>query len=109
LKWSFLVALGQSLLGNYAQEKQMVDLCASGEEKVGRAYRLLVREQQHLASFLDMADIDTYPAAVTDVSCHRRAAPLHPGCQPGRGFHAAGAAFSAFFTPGIWTIASPPI
>lgn len=55
----FLVALGQSLLGNYAQEKQMMDLCCGGE-LVGRLYQIRVREEKHLRAFLRPEDIDTY-------------------------------------------------
>lgn len=55
----FLVALGQSLLGNYAQEKQMMDL-RCGESIVGRTYRIRVREDEHLHAFLTSEDIDTY-------------------------------------------------
>ncbi len=55
----FLVALGQSLLGNYAQNKLMDDLL-SGMEVVGRIYRLKLREREHLVSFLDPEDLDMY-------------------------------------------------
>jgi len=55
----FLVALGQSLLGNYVQEKRMVDLM-SDDDLVGRLFRLQVREKEQLASFLEPEDIDTY-------------------------------------------------
>ena len=55
----FLIALGQSLLGNYAQEKKMVDL-VSGEDLVGRLFRLKVREKAQLASFLEPGDLDAY-------------------------------------------------
>jgi uncharacterized cofD-like protein len=55
----FLVALGQSLLGNYAHEKRMVDL-RSGADLVGRLFRLKVRGPEQLVSFLDPEDVDTY-------------------------------------------------
>jgi uncharacterized cofD-like protein len=55
----FLVALGQSLLGNYALSKRMEDVY-SGAERVGRVYRLQVRDREQLASFLDPDDLDTY-------------------------------------------------
>ena len=55
----FLVALGQSLLGNYAQKKEMVDLL-SQDDLVGRVFRLHVREQEQLVCFLEPEDIDTY-------------------------------------------------
>lgn len=55
----FLVALGQSLLGNYAEDKQMVELLA-GRDSVGRVYRLRVRDRETLTSYLDPGDIDAY-------------------------------------------------
>ena len=55
----FLVALGQSLLGNYAEDKQMAELRADGDT-VGRVYRLRVRDSGELASYLDPAAIDAY-------------------------------------------------
>jgi len=55
----FLIALGQSLLGNYAQEKKMVDL-VSGEDLVGRLFHLKVREKAQLVSFLEPGDLDAY-------------------------------------------------
>jgi hypothetical protein len=55
----FLVALGQSLLGNYAREKRMSDLLF-GEDIVGRVYQLRVTEPDHLVSFLTPKDIEIY-------------------------------------------------
>jgi hypothetical protein len=55
----FLVALGQSLLGNYAQGKRMADL-QSENDSVGRVFRLRVRPKEQLVSFLEPDDIDTY-------------------------------------------------
>jgi uncharacterized cofD-like protein len=55
----FLVALGQSLLGNYAQEKRMVEL-RSGTDLVGRLFRLKTRMPEQLVSFLEPEDVDTY-------------------------------------------------
>ncbi|MCL1981351.1 MAG: 2-phospho-L-lactate transferase CofD family protein, partial [Proteobacteria bacterium] len=55
----FLVALGQSLLGNYIQEKRIEDL-VHGSEVMGRVYRVRVRDQGQLVSFLTPGDIDTY-------------------------------------------------
>jgi hypothetical protein len=45
----FLVALGQSLLGNYALSKRMEDIFR-GQDRVGRVYRLQVREKEQLFS-----------------------------------------------------------
>ncbi len=55
----FLVALGQSLLGNYAEDKQMMDL-RHGDDILGRTYRILVRDDEALEAFLTPKDIDTY-------------------------------------------------
>ncbi|QQG66810.1 gluconeogenesis factor YvcK family protein [Desulfobulbus oligotrophicus] len=55
----FLVALGQSLLGNYAEDKQMMDL-RHGDDILGRTYRILVRDGEALEAFLTPKDIDTY-------------------------------------------------
>jgi uncharacterized cofD-like protein len=55
----FLVALGQSLLGNYAQDKGMKDLY-DGTETVGQIFRLQVRKRATLHSFFTLEDIDAY-------------------------------------------------
>ena len=55
----FLVALGQSLLGNYAQEKYMENVFVRGE-LVGRMFCLLVREWQQVDSFLNADELDSY-------------------------------------------------
>ncbi|WP_448872166.1 gluconeogenesis factor YvcK family protein [Desulfobulbus propionicus] len=55
----FLVALGQSLLGNYALSKRMEDIFR-GQDRVGRVYRLQVREKEQLFSLLEPEDLDTY-------------------------------------------------
>jgi uncharacterized cofD-like protein len=55
----FLVALGQSLLGNYAEEKRMTDLYA-GADLCGRVFRLQVQPKEQLVSFLETEDVDTY-------------------------------------------------
>lgn len=56
---AFLVALGQSLLGNYAQKKKMTEVSCSGEV-IGRIYNLTVREPAHLQCFFDEASLGTY-------------------------------------------------
>jgi uncharacterized cofD-like protein len=56
---AFLVGLGQSLLGNYAEEKTMDDLRLGGEV-VGRLFRLQVRPEQELVSWLEPDDISVY-------------------------------------------------
>ncbi len=56
---AFLVALGQSLLGNYALEKNMGDLQDQGE-LVGRIYRLVIRDKKEYRGFLSMEELDLY-------------------------------------------------
>jgi len=56
---AFLVALGQSLLGNYAQKKEMTPIVASGET-VGSLYRLTVLESKHLCCFFTPTALDSY-------------------------------------------------
>lgn len=55
-----LVALGQSLLGNYAQEKRLTDLFGADADLVGRVFRIKIRGKKQLSSFLEPEDIDTY-------------------------------------------------
>lgn len=55
----FLVALGQSLLGNYSLSKGMEEI-HSGALAVGRIYRLHVREQEEVSAYLAPEDLDTY-------------------------------------------------
>ena len=56
---AFLVALGQSLLGNYALEKNMVDMYDQ-KDFVGRVYRLVVRDQEDYKGFFTMEELDHY-------------------------------------------------
>lgn len=56
---AFLVALGQSLLGNYAESKQIEEMVRGGEV-VGRLYTLEIKEPDHLESFFDTATLETY-------------------------------------------------
>jgi hypothetical protein len=56
---ALLIALGQSLLGNYCQEKSMEDVFVQ-ERQVGRLYRLITRKRQELNSFLSPDKLDTY-------------------------------------------------
>jgi len=56
---AFLVALGESLLGNYALEKSMDDLQDQGE-KVGRIYRLVIRDEKEYHGFCSMEELDRY-------------------------------------------------
>ena len=56
---AFLVALGQSLLGNYADSKQLETLMSKGEE-VGRLFTLTIKEPDRLTSFFDNSGLETY-------------------------------------------------
>jgi len=56
---AFLVALGQSLLGNYALEKTMEDIRVE-KDKVGRLFRLTLREPRQCNSFFSHEEIDVY-------------------------------------------------
>lgn len=56
---AFLVAMGQSLLGNYAAEKSMDDIHDQGEY-IGRVYRLFIREENDFQSFFGQEDMDHY-------------------------------------------------
>jgi len=56
---AFLVALGESLLGNYAEEKSMQDVCEKGE-KIGRIFRLRIRIPRDQVCFLRAEELDTY-------------------------------------------------
>lgn len=56
---AFLVALGQSLLGNYAFEKRMEPLVLAGET-VGKVYHLLVRPGQTRQSFFTLEELICY-------------------------------------------------
>ncbi len=92
----FLVALGQSLLGNYALSKQMEDVFCRGC-LVGRVYRLQVRERAQLVSFLDPQDLATYlPLS----RMHRQASPegLYTRVvNPREGFTPPGLFFGLFY------------
>ena len=56
---AFLVALGQSLLGNYARDKQLESIESAGEV-IGHKFSLLIREVERLESFFDFHTLDTY-------------------------------------------------
>ena len=59
LEMAFLVALGQSLLGNYAGQKTMVDV-REGGEGVGRIFQLALRAPQDRACFFQPDELDAY-------------------------------------------------
>ncbi|WP_306549788.1 gluconeogenesis factor YvcK family protein [Desulfobulbus sp.] len=92
----FLVALGQSLLGNYAQEKRMADL-VSGDDLVGRVFRLKVREKEQLASFLTPEDIDAYLRLSRMHRLREDERVFTRVINPGEGFTPPGLFFGLFY------------
>lgn len=56
---AFLVALGQSLLGNYAQRKTMRDIVA-GKEKIGRVFYLRLRSARDWDCYFSRSEVDAY-------------------------------------------------
>ncbi len=59
LETSFLVALGQSLLGDYTAEKKMIPVEHQGET-VGRIFQLTLRENCRQVSYFSFAAISHY-------------------------------------------------
>ncbi len=59
LEMAFLVGLGQSLLGNYAEEKRLEDISFQGGN-VGRIYCLTVRQEHRLSCFFSAAELDVF-------------------------------------------------
>lgn len=92
----FLVALGQSLLGNYAQGKRMADLL-SGEDLVGRVFRLRIREPEQLVSFLEPEDIDTYLHLARMHRSQQEGRLYTRVVNPGEGFTPPGLFFGLFY------------
>ena len=92
----FLVALGQSLLGNYAFKKSMDDLVVN-QETVGRIYRLKMRESGQLVSFLPAEDLHAYlllsrmHSSAHDERLYSRIV------NPGEGFTPPGLFFGLFY------------
>lgn len=56
---AFLVALGESLLGNYALEKKMTDVIDQ-DELLGRTYRLLLRDEKEYRGYFSFEELDLY-------------------------------------------------
>ncbi len=56
---AFLVALGQSLLGNYARDKHLEPIKSTGEI-IGHKFSLRIREVEHLDCFFDFRTLNTY-------------------------------------------------
>jgi uncharacterized cofD-like protein len=59
LETALLIALGQSLLGNYCQEKSVEEVVVQ-QRQVGRLYHLIIKKQQELNAFLSSEDLDIY-------------------------------------------------
>ena len=59
LEVAFLVALGQSLLGDYAARKQMLSLEDRGEN-LGKVFRLTLRPPEERTCFFSPQELDTY-------------------------------------------------
>lgn len=59
LEMAFLVALGQSLLGNYARRKSMRDIRA-GKEKIGRVFELRLRSARDWDCYFSRGEVDAY-------------------------------------------------
>lgn len=92
----FLVALGQSLLGNYALSKRMEPVCC-GNEQVGRVFRLQLREEAQRCCSLSAEDLDTY---LRLSRMHRLDSPepLYTRViNPGEGFTPPGLFFGLFY------------
>jgi uncharacterized cofD-like protein len=60
---ALLVALGQSLLGNYAEEKGIRVVEDEGHD-VGRIYRLVLRDESQRTCFFDDSELTTYLSLV---------------------------------------------
>ena len=56
---AFLIALGQSLLGNYASGKKMEDIRFQGDT-TGYVYRLKLRSEKECQCFFSQEELDTY-------------------------------------------------
>ncbi|MDR3630780.1 MAG: YvcK family protein [Desulfocapsaceae bacterium] len=59
LETAFLIALGESLLGNYAEKKEMKGIETDGIP-VGKVYHLLLRPEVQRRCFLQAADLHNY-------------------------------------------------
>ncbi len=59
LETALLIALGQSLLGNYCLKKSVEEVFVQ-ERRVGSLYRLVIKKHQELNAFLSSEDLDIY-------------------------------------------------
>ena len=56
---AFLIALGQSLLGNYAEEKRMENVDVNGLP-VGKIYHLYIRDPEEMSCHFNVDELDEY-------------------------------------------------
>ena len=91
-----LVALGQSLLGNYCQEKHIEPVLFQSQQ-VGRIYWLIVREHQDLHSFLSLEALDAF-LQLAQMTRSTRQRQLYARTVNGQeGFMPPGLLFGQFF------------
>ncbi len=93
---AFLVALGQSLLGNYAKDKEMSDVVDEGV-KVGSTYRLTVLEPEELKSFFDYSTLETYLKLARMYPSEKTARLYTRVVNAGEGFTPPGLLFGLFY------------
>jgi len=107
LEMAFLVGLGQSLLGNYAEKKRLKDVFFEGEQ-VGRIYCLTVRKQDRLTCFFTAEELDMY-LQLTRMYPSIRQRRLYTRVVNGEeGFTPPGLLFGLVL-PGTWIIGLRPI
>ncbi|WP_457574723.1 gluconeogenesis factor YvcK family protein [Desulfolithobacter sp.] len=94
---AFLLALGQSLLGNYAEKKEMEDVLLDGE-KVGRIFRLTVREEHNLHCFFTRDELDTFLRLARMQPSARRPRCYSRLVNSDEGFTPPGLLFGLFYT-----------
>lgn len=94
---AFLVALGQSLLGNYALEKNMTDVVEAGE-KLGRMYSLVLRDEKEYRGYFNPDELSRY--LVTARMYKSLSNPLHYTrlINSDEGFTPPGLLFGLFYT-----------
>ena len=59
LELALLVAMGQALLGNYIESKELEDLDIKGAQ-LGSIYRIILRPETSIDSFLSFPELDQY-------------------------------------------------
>lgn len=97
LAMAFLVALGQSLLGNYALNKSMDDVIEEGEQ-VGRVYRLVIRDEREYRGFFRMDELDLYLRLARMRPARGRKALYTRLVNGNEGFTPPGLLFGLFYT-----------